>query len=167
MQAIRACVAGSNCASRPERASRSSRKVSRGKGNFPLASIPETDIPRSYSFYSPVMSGDSGRNSREETTGSTGDKKSTPLSDSGTTDCGEESEIPQPETLANSDTGDHRSRFGSVQTTTNGRLDNADFGLSALHRTDSVSRERIPGMDDVSVMWSPLESKDRPRTTFR
>ena len=36
------------------------------------------------------------------------------------------------------------------------------FGLSALHRTESVSRERIPGMDDVSVMWSPLESKDRP-----
>ena len=69
-------------------------------------------------------------------------------------------EIPQPETLANSDTSDHRSRFGSVQTTTNGRLGNADFGLSALHRTESVSRERIPGMDDVSVTWSLLESKD-------
>ena len=50
----------------------------------------------------------------------------------------------------------------AIQTTTNGRLGNADFGLSALHRTKSVSRERIPGMDDVSVMWSPLESKDGP-----
>ena len=76
-----------NCPSRPERASGSSRKVSRRKGNFPLASIPVADIPRSYSFYSPVMSDDSGRNSREETTGSAGDKKSTPLSESGTTGC--------------------------------------------------------------------------------
>ena len=41
-----------------------------------------------------------------------------------------------------------------------GRLGNADFGLSAPYRTESVSREYIPGMDDVSVMWSPLESKD-------
>ena len=57
---------------------------------------------------------------------------------------------------------DHRSRFGSVQTTTNGRLGNADFGMSALYRTESVSRECIPGMDDVSVMWSTLESKDGP-----
>ena len=71
-------MCGSNCASRPERASSSSRKISRGKGNFPLASIPAADIPRSHSFYSPVMSDDSGRNSREETTGSAGDKKSTP-----------------------------------------------------------------------------------------
>ena len=72
-------MCGSNCASRPEKDSSSSRKVSRRKGNFPVAPIPVADIPRSYSFYSPVMSGDSGRNSREETTGSTGDKKSTPL----------------------------------------------------------------------------------------
>ena len=115
-----------------------------------------------YSFYSPVMSDDSGRNSREETTGSTGDKKSTPLSESGTTGCGEERKIPQPETFADSDTSDYRSRSGSVQTTTNGRLGNADFGLSASYRTESVSRECIPGMDDVSVMWSPLESKDGP-----
>ena len=76
-----------NCASRPERASGSSRNVSRRKGNFPLASIPVADIPRSYSFYSPVMSDDLGRNSREETSGSAGDKKSTPLSESGTTGC--------------------------------------------------------------------------------
>ena len=108
------------------------------------------------------MSDDSGRNSREEATGSTGDKKSTPLSESGTTGCGEKRKIPQPETLTDSDTSDHRSRFGSVQTTTNGRLGNADFGLSASYRTESVSRECIPGMDDVFVMWSPLESKDGP-----
>ena len=96
MQAIRACVAAT---------------VRRRKGNFPLASIPVADIPRSYSFYSPVMSDDSGRNSREETTGSTGDKKSTPLSESGTTGCGAERKIPQQETLADSDTSDHRSRL--------------------------------------------------------
>ena len=91
-------MCGGNCASRPERASSSSRKVSRRKGNFPVASIPVADIPRSYSFYSPVMSDDSGRNSREETTGSTGDKKSTPLSESGTTGCGEERKMMQQET---------------------------------------------------------------------
>ena len=74
-------MCGSNCASRPERASSSSRKISRGKGNFPLASIPAAEISRSHSFYRSVMSDDSGRNSREETTGSAGDKKSTPLSE--------------------------------------------------------------------------------------
>ena len=79
-----------NCASRPERASGSSRNVSRRKGNFPLASIPVAE-PRSYSFYSPVMSDDLGRNSREETSGSAGDKKSTPLSESGTKGCEEPS----------------------------------------------------------------------------
>ena len=41
-----------------------------------LASIPAADISRSHSFYSPVMSDDSGRNSREETAGSARDKKS-------------------------------------------------------------------------------------------
>ena len=155
-------MCGGNCASRPERASSSSRKVSRRKDNIPLASISVADIPRSYSFYSAVMSDDSGRNSREETTGSTGDKKSTPLSESGTISCGEERKIPQPEILAHSDTSNYRSRSGSVQTTTNGRFCNADFGLSASYRTESVSRECKPGMDDVSVMRSPLESEDRP-----
>ena len=155
-------MCGSNCASRPERASSSSRKISRGKGNFPVASIPVADIHRSHSFYSPVLSDDSGRNSREETTGSTGDKKSTPLSESGTTSCGDKRKAPQPETFTHSDPSDHRSRFGSVQTTTNGRLGDADLGLSASHRTESVSRECISGMYDVSVMWSTLESKDGP-----
>ena len=69
---------------------------------------------------------------------------------------------PQPETFTHSDPSDHRSRFGSVQTTTNGRLGDADLKLSASYRTESVSRECIPGMDDVSVIWSTLESKDGP-----
>ena len=131
-------MCGSNCASRPKRASSSSRKISRGKGNFPLASIPAANIPRSHNFYSPVMSDDSGLSSREETTGSAGDKKSTPLSESGKTSCGEEREIPQPETFTHSDTSNYRSRSGSVQTTTNGRLGDADLGLSASYRTESV-----------------------------
>ena len=152
-------MCGSNCASRPERASSPSRKVPRRKGNFLVAPIPVADIPCIYSFHSPVMSDDSGRNSREEPTGSTGDKKSTPLCESGTTGCGEKRKIPHPETLAESDTSNHRSRSGAIQTTTNGRLGNADFGLSALHRPESVSRECIPGMDDVSVMWSRWSRK--------
>ena len=69
------------------------------------------------------MSDDSGRKSREEIAGSTGDKKSTPLGGSRKTGCGEERKIPQPETLADSATSDHRSRSGAIQTTTNGRLD--------------------------------------------
>ena len=145
-------MCGSNCASRPGRASGSSRKVSRRKGNFPLASILVADISQSC-FYSPVMSDDSGRNSREETTGKRRRQD---------TGCGEERNTPQPETLAHSDTSNYRSRSGSVQTTTNGRLSKEDFGLSASNRTESVSRECILGMDDVSVMCSPLESKDRP-----
>ena len=108
-------MCGSNCASRLERASSSSRKISRGKGNFSLASIPAADIARGHSFYSPVMSDDSGRNSREETTGSAGDKKSTPLSESGTTSCGERRKIPQPETFTHSDTGNYRSRSGHLR----------------------------------------------------
>ena len=108
------------------------------------------------------MSDDSGRNSREETTGSAGDKKSTPLGEAGTTSCGEERKIPQPETVTHIDTNNHRSRSGSVQTTTNGRLGDADLGLSASYRTESVSRECISGVDDVSVMWSTLGSKDGP-----
>ena len=63
-------MCGSNCASRPERASSSSRKISRGQDDFPLASILVADISRSHSFYSSMMSDCSGRNSREETTGS-------------------------------------------------------------------------------------------------
>ena len=105
------------------------------------------------------MSDDSGRNSREETTGSAGDKKSTPLSESEKS-CGEERKIPQPETFTHSDTSNHRLRSRSVQATTNGRLGDADLGLSASYRTESVSRECISGTDDVSVMWSTLESKD-------
>ena len=99
---------------------------------------------------------------RKFATGSAGDKKSTPLSESGTTSCGEERKIPQPETYTHSDTSNYRSRSGSVQTTTNGRLGDADLGMSTSYRTKSVSRECIPGMDDVSVMWSTLESKDGP-----
>ena len=75
---------------------------------------------------------------------------------------GRKRKTPQPETFTHSDPCDHRSRFGSVQTTTNGRLGDADLGLSAFYRTESVSRECIPGMDDVSVMRSTLESKDGP-----
>ena len=47
-------MCGGNCASRPERASSTNRKVSRRKGNFPVASIPVADVPRSYSFSSYV-----------------------------------------------------------------------------------------------------------------
>ena len=133
-------MCGSNCASRPERASSSSRKVSRRKGNFLLALIPVADISRSHSFYSPVFSFDSGRNSREETTGSAGDQKSTPLSESGGTGCGEERKTPQPETFTHSDPSHHRSGFGSVPTTTNGRLGDVDLGLSASYRTERFAR---------------------------
>ena len=161
MQAIRTCVAATVRRDLKEPVAPVER--SRGKGNFPLASILAADILRSHSFYSSVMSDDSGRNSREETTGSAGDKKSTPLSESGRTSCGDKRKAPQPETFTHSDPSDNRSRFGSVQTATNARLDDADLGLSASYRTESVTRECIPGMDDVSVMWSTLESKDGPR----
>ena len=87
-------------------------------------------------------------------------RKSTPLSESGTTGCGEE--IPQPETLANSDTSDHRSRFGSVQTTTNGRLDNADFGLSAPYQRAFRENAYLEWMTCLScgARWSRKTGQD-------
>ena len=161
MQAIRACVAATVRRDLKEPVA-PVEKVSRRKGNFPVAPILAADISRSHCFYSSVMSDDSGRNSREETTGSTGDKKSTPLGESGTTGCGDERKIPQPETLADSDTSDFRSRSGIIQTTTTGGWAMRISDCSALHRTEIVSRECILVMDDVSVMWSPAESKDGP-----
>ena len=146
MQPMRACVAATV-----------RRDLKEPVAPVERSSIPAADISRSHSFYSSVMFDDSGRNSREETTGSAGDKKSTPLSESGTISCGDTRKAPQPETFTHSDPSDHRSRFGSVQTTTNGRLGEADLGLSASYRTESVSRECIPKVDDVSVLWSTLE----------
>ena len=163
-------MCGGNSASRPERASSSSRKVSRRKGNFPLASMPAADIPRSCSFHSPVMSDDSGPNSREETTGSAGDKKSTPLSESGTTGCGEERKIPQPETLSHIDTSNYRSRSGSVKTTTNWRgrvlrisdcphpVEQKAFRENAFLEwmtclSCGARWSRKTGQDDIQVKW--------------
>ena len=37
-------------------------------------------------------------------------------------DCGDNRKAPQPETFTHSDPSDHRSRFGSVQATTNGEV---------------------------------------------
>ena len=59
-------MCGSNCASRLERASSTSRKISQGKSDFPLATIPAVDISRSHSFYRSVVSDDPGRHSGED-----------------------------------------------------------------------------------------------------
>ena len=71
-------MCGSNCASRLERASGSSRKISRRKGNFPVAPILVADIPRSHSFTASaaqlcLMTQDEIR--ERKLRGSTGDKK--------------------------------------------------------------------------------------------
>ena len=161
MQAIRACVAATVCRDLKDPVA-PSRKISQGKSDFPLATILAADISRSHSFYGPAMSDDSGRDSTEETMGSAGDKRSTTISKTGTTSCGEERKIPQTETFTHSDTSNYRSRAGSVQATTNGRLGNAVLGLSASYRTKSVSRECVSGMDDVSAVWGTLESNVRP-----
>ena len=47
-------MCGSDCVSRLERATGSSRKISRRKGNFLVAPIPVADIPRCHSFCRPV-----------------------------------------------------------------------------------------------------------------
>ena len=75
----------------------------------------------------------------------------------------EERKTPQPETLADSDTSDHRWRSGSVQTTTNGRLWQCGFRIVCILIEQRAFRENayLEWMD-VSVMRSPLESKDRP-----
>ena len=160
-------MCGSNCASRLERASGSSRKISRRKGNFPVAPIPVADIPCSYTFYSPVMPDDSGRNSREEIAGSTGDKKSTPLGESGTTGCGSKgknrNQEPSPTmTPATID----RDLEPSKRPPTGGwvmRISDCPHS----YRTESVSRECIPGVDDVSCHAEPAGVERQARTTFR
>ena len=85
-----------------------------------------------------------------------------PLIKSGPTGCREERPIPQQETLADSDTSHRRPGVGAIQATATGRLADAGFGLSALHRTKSISGECVPGVDGVSVMWSPLKPDDGP-----
>ena len=108
------------------------------------------------------VSDDSGRNSREETTGSTGDKKSTPLGESGTTGAVRK--------------GKYRNQKPSptvIPATIDRDLDpckRPPTGGWAMRISDCphpieqrAFRENcIPGMDGVSVMWSPLESNDGP-----
>ena len=81
---------------------------------------------------------------------------------------GEERKIPQPETFQPTVIPATIDRdLDPSKRPPTGELGNADLGLSTSYRTESVSRECISGMDDVSVMWSTLESKDQARTTFR
>ena len=120
-------MCGSHCSPRSEGASDNNHTITRGKGDFPLAPVPVVDIFGGHSFHCPTLPDDSGRDTRGEDAGSTGDK-----------------------------TG-----VGTIQATTNGRLAHASFGLSTLYRLESVSGECSSGLDDVSVMRSPLKSDDR------
>ena len=159
MQTIRPCVAAT--VRRDLKApSGTDRKVTRGTSKFPIAPFLVADISCGRSFYSPVKSDDSGRDTREEIAVSTGDKGPSLFVKSGPTALPGRQTKPQQETLADSDTSHRRPGVGAIQATATGRLVDADFGLPARHRTRGVSGERLHGVDDVSVLRSPLELDD-------
>ena len=141
------------------------RKVTRGLSEFPVAPVFVADISCGHSFHSPVilMTQDEYE---VDFAGSTADKGPFPFVKSGPTGCGEERPTPQQETLADSDTSHRRPGVGATQETATGSLVDAYFGLSAHHRTMSVSGERFLGVDDVSVLRSP-RARRRARTTFK
>ena len=56
--------------------------ITRGKGDFPLAPFPVVDISGGHSFCCPTLPDDSGRDTREEVAGSTGDTGASPRSQS-------------------------------------------------------------------------------------
>ena len=66
----------------------------------------------------------------------------------------------QQETSTNFDISNSQRRIGTLETTTNRRLACESVGMSARDRVKSVSGECSPGMDDVSVMRSSLDSND-------
>ena len=161
-------MCGSNCASRPERASSSSRKISRGKSNFPLASIPAADISRSHSFYSSVMSDDSGRNSQEENYG----KRTRQEIDSAQRIRNNKlrggkkkyrNQKPSPTVIpATID----RDLDPSKRPPTGGwvmRISGCPHPIEHRAFRENAYLERMT----CPVMWSTLESKERARTTFR
>ena len=155
-------MCGSNCASRPERASSSSRKISRGKSNFRPALIPAADISRSHSCCSSVMSDDSGRNSREEAQETRNRLRSANQEQQVAGTKGKHrNQKPSPTVIpATID----RDLDPSKRPTTGGwvmRISDCPHPIES----ESVSRECISGMDDVSVEHAGVER--RARTTFR
>ena len=58
------------------------------------------------------------------------------------------------------DTSNSQRMTGTLETTTIGRMAYEGVELSTCDRVESVSVECSPGMDDVLVMRSPLESQD-------
>ena len=73
---------------------------------------------------------------------------------------GRKERAPQQEPPTDVDTSFCRTGVGTIQATANGRLANASFGLPTLNRIERISGERVPGVDDVSVVRSPLEPDD-------
>ena len=88
--------------------------------------------------------------------GSTGDTRSSP-SQSGVQ--ANDRQDSQQETATDVNTSDRQTRVRTIEAS--GRLADASFGLSTPNRFETVSGECSTGVDDVSVMRSPLGSEDR------
>ena len=119
------------------------------------------DISGGHSFYCPTLPDHSGRDTREAVAGSTGDTGASPRAANQKSRHMVETRIAtrnHPQTLT---PGTCRTGVGTIQATANGRLAHASFGLSTRNLLESISGECSPGVDDVSVMLSPLESDDR------
>ena len=124
-----------------------------------MATLPDADIPSGHSFYCLTLSDDTGRDKGEEAAGSTRDTGASP-------DCRSENNSKrrkelQQENSTNFDISNSQRRIGTLEETTCRRIACQSVGLSACDRVKS-SGECSPGMDDVFVMRSSLESHDGP-----
>ena len=155
-------MCGCNSSRRLEGAIEASFSDSRGKGDVPMATFPVVDVPGGHSFYRPTLPDDTGRDKGEEVAGGTRDTGALVPSP----DCrsGKKAkrrrELQQENFISqNFDISDRQRRTGTLEATTERRLDCESV---VLDRIKSVSGECSSGMDDVFVLRSSLESHDRP-----
>ena len=125
-----------------------------------MTTLPVVDIPSGHSFYCPTLPDDAGRDKGEDVAGSTKDTRASPDCRSGNK-AKRRKELQQ-KNSTNFDISDSQRRIGTLESTTERRLDHESVGLSAFDRVKSVSGECSSGMDGVFVMRSSLETHDRP-----
>ena len=156
-------MCGCNSSPRSNGAIEASFSDSQRKGDFPMATLPVLDIPRGHSFCCPTLPDDTGRDKGEDVAGSPRHTRASP-------DCrlgnkAKRGKELQQKKSTNFDISDSQRRIGTLESTTERRLDCESAGLSACDRVKSVSGECSSGMDGVFVMRSSLESHDMARTS--
>ena len=147
-------MCGCNSSPRLEEASGTSYPVSRREGEYPLATLAVVDVTSGPRFHCPTLLDDTGRETGEEAAGHTASPRGRSRNQA------KRRKEEQQETFTNFDISNSQRRIGALETTTNRRLACESVGMSARDRVKSVSGECSPGMDDLSVMRSSLDSND-------